>query len=598
MRECPQAHQWFELERAAASRDEAERLRRHLAQCPECRAQADDIRAVAASLEQYAGQSRMDLSAEAEESLRRRIRVHGLLGRPQRAALALHRPQVAWIRRAFPVAAAVAAVVMVAVGIRLWKPTLPDTHPRGALERLAQSTRNISKAEELRPLAALARAAVSEEFSRTRPSLDQVADLALVSYITERPRENRQVSDVHFLVAGVLARRQPEVPRAARTAAGWPMLGWVALAQASRGAGSPLATAQKYILAGDYARALAALPADDSAAVLRAWCLRAQGKTAAAADVLAQSSVRDGDLARVLRADLALGCQDADEAMRQYGALALKSDRYWFAAGYVCLYERQDMRGAGLRFQRVRDPRLASHVARRFPEELAAAGEPEPRRFYAEDFQGHPLGPPQGWALVQTRGGEFRVVDVPQGKALRQEEINRRGAEFLCGAPDWANYTLQFDVKVLAAEADYGIGAAAYRRADGAGYVLQLAQERLRILKQPAVGAGGAGGAVGAPVYESMEAEVDLPESILPNWWYTMKIRIQHTDIGVRVTGKVWRSDTPEPFGWNVVWTDTGQAGVGPLAGGAAGVRIDGARVLLDNISVTQNEAWQRALVP
>ena len=58
----------------------------------------------------------------------------------------------------------------------------------------------------------------------------------------------------------------------------------------------------------------------------------------------------------------------------------------------------------------------------------------------------------------------------------------------------------------------------------------------------------------------------------------------------VSVAGKVWRSDAQEPLDWQVVWTDAGQGGSGPFVGGATGVQVGGAKVLIDNLVVTQNE--------
>jgi hypothetical protein len=69
-----------------------------------------------------------------------------------------------------------------------------------------------------------------------------------------------------------------------------------------------------------------------------------------------------------------------------------------------------------------------------------------------------------------------------------------------------------------------------------------------------------------------------------------MKIRVQHVGDGVNVAGKAWRSDLKEPLDWQVVWTDVGQAGSGPFVGGATGVQVSGAKVLIDNVVVTQNE--------
>jgi len=586
---CPRAHQWYEVARGSAPRDDAQRLSRHLAECPDCRATADGVRDVAASLERLAGSTRADLSAEAAEALFRRARVRGLVGRPLKTSIAARVGRTPWLRVAVPVGVAAAALVLVAVGV--WTALPQQVRPRGALKRLVRAAHAVRRADGLRRLAPLARAAVSEELARPEPSAEQVADLLLVAYITERPREDRQARDVDFLL-GELWRRG----RAAGVAAvrlPWPMLASTVLASADaepRPAGRtltgdyqgrPLAAAKKKVLDGDYVGALDVLPGDGSGAVLKAWCLASVGRQAEAARVLAEAEDRaDGPMARVLRADLALGAQDVAGAMDQYETLAAADDRYWFAAGYLYRYELRDTRGAGERFRRIRDPALARYVHQAFRTELAMAQVPEPEPLVALDFDEYDLGAlPTNWALVRVKGGEFEVVSVPGGKALAQG----RGTEFVCGEPEWADYTIRMDVKVLSSDGDFAVGAAAYRRADHTGYVLQLTPQRLQIVKRYP-----SDGPERAPLVPR-EHRLVLPPA--EGWWYTLKVRVQRVDAGVSVAGKVWRSDLDEPLGWHVVWTDSGQAGSEPLVGGRAGVQVRGAKVLVDRFVITRNVA-------
>jgi len=123
--------------------------------------------------------------------------------------------------------------------------------------------------------------------------------------------------------------------------------------------------------------------------------------------------------------------------------------------------------------------------------------------------------------------------------------------------------------------------------------VLELLSGRLRILKQFSA-ERGAKKPADAPSeclgIEPKQAQMHLGQAPAKGWWYTLKMRVQRVDNGVSVAGKFWRTDAEEPLGWQVVWTDTGQAGVGPLAGGAAGVQISGARVLIDNVVVSQDK--------
>jgi hypothetical protein len=601
---CRSAHEWYELQRGTVSRGEGETLRRHLAECPECRARAAGVRDVAALLEQLAAPTRADLPAAAAEAVLRRARADGLLGKaPAEAA----RQPVRWNRVLVRLAASLAAVFVLAAGLKFWLPA--NVYPQGALVRLVRSAHGITVAENLRPLAVVARAAVTEELARPAPSADQVADLLLVSHICQSPREDRQAQDVNFLLGSIWDRHKLSAPAsAARAAPPWPMLATVAavggkgVTPAERSA-SPLAAAKARLLAGNYKGALAILPKDPTTAVLRAWCAEALGYPLEAAQVLAKNQAVGGAMARVLRADLALGAKDVAEAVRQYESLAAQADRYWFAAGYLWRYELNDARSAGRCFSKVRDKPLAKYVAQEFQAELWMAKVPESPPLFTEDFDAFSLGAPTAMALVRTRGGEFRIVDVPGGRALCQEELNTRGAEILTGDPDWTDYTLKFDVKIIETKGDYAIGASACRRAGQTGYVVELSSAGLRIFKQFALTVERARALVreglAAPsehmLLQPTQAHAALEEAPVVGWWYTMKIRVQRVGDNISVAGKAWRSDAKEPLDWQVMWTDTGQGGTETFIGGAAGIQIGGAKVLIDNVIVTRNESQKES---
>ena len=593
---CPADHEWYELERGTVPREDAEALRRHRAECPDCRALADEVRDTAALLERFAAPTRADLSAEAVESVFRRAKVHGWLGKPLKVP-APRAQGVRWKRVFVRLGASLAAVFVVCLVVKLY---IPETiYPREALERLVRSAHGITEADGLRPLAPVARAAVTAELARRQPDADQVADLLLVAYICQRPREDRQTQDVDFLLRLIWGRQKH---RPQETAVGWSP--WPTLVSTAVAAETPpvdaLTRAKVRLLDGDYKAALAALPEDPANVPLRVWCLELLGRTVEAKQVMARS-LTEGDLGRVVKADLALGGEDVAEAMRQYETLAAHKDRYWFAAGYLCRYELRDARGAGHCFEKIHDEAMADYVAQTFQGELAIVKVPEPPPLFSEDWESSTLGVPTNMTLVRTHGGEFRVVEVPGGKALCQEEIKTRGAEFLVGAPDWADYTLRFDVKVLETKGEYAIGASAYRRPGYTGYVLELSPGGLRILKQFAATVERSRSAAkpGTPaptqllILQPAQSQASLGEPPVLGWWYTMKIRVQHVGDGVNVAGKVWRSDLKEPLDWRVVWTDAGQAGSAPFVGGTTGVQVGGAKVLIDNLVVTQNEGSQ-----
>lgn len=184
------------------------------------------------------------------------------------------------------------------------------------------------------------------------------------------------------------------------------------------------------------------------------------------------------------------------------------------------------------------------------------------------------------------------MVAVPGGKAVEVNELAAPGSEVLTGSADWSDYTFHMDVKVVETGGTYVIGAAVCRRMDQTGYVLELTPYRLRLLKQFAAQNGKREGA--APERLAMEptqAQVALESPPAEGWWYTLKVRVQRVDAGsVALAGKMWRTDTEEPIGWQVIWTDTGQGDLSPLASGFAGFQIRGAKVLVDNVTVTRNE--------
>jgi hypothetical protein len=588
---CPHTHLWYELERGRLPREDADRLRQHLAECVSCRTHAEGIRQVAAGLERMADRMRHDLPQPAEESLHRRARMRGLLGRPPKAGLLLRMNRSKTLRIAVPAAMMAAAAVLVIVGLQIFNTA--DIQPKGSLKDLVGQSARIDRMEGLSALAKAARAAVSEELSRSSPALDQVSDLLLVSYIAQHPKEKRQADDVRFLISSAWSRRFQAAPMAAAPAA-WPMLASVAVVQA--GTPSPAdatLVGRNLLLAGDYENALAALPVTQATAVQRAWCLESLGRSAEAEQVLSESGAVS-PLVRLMRADLALQSRDVGMALREFETLATSDDRFWFTAGYICRYELADPRSAGLRFQRVKDPEMAAYVAKKFGMELLAAGDHASSPLFVEDFDAYPAGTPSNWALVQTRGSEFRVVDVPHGRALQQDEVDFRGAEFLTGDPEGSDYTLQVEVKILEAHGnDYTIGAAAYRRADNTGYVLELSHNSLRVAKQFASrqrGRRDTNGSSEPMQLEPGQAQIHLAQPPAVGWWYTLKLRVQKVDGGTNVAGKFWRSDIEEPLQWQVVWTDTGQGGVGPISGGAAGIQINGAKVLIDNFILLRNE--------
>jgi hypothetical protein len=597
--QCPHTHLLYELERGTAPREEAEALRQHLSECSQCRQRVEAVRDVAAGLEQLADHLRHELPEFSRNAILRRARTRGLVGRRIRPSLLVRMQRSPAARIAVSVGMLAAAVLLIVIAVRSVQE--PPVVPQGSLQDLQVASVDLNSFGGIAPLALAARAAVTEELSRPSPSLEQVGDLLLVTYIAQYPKEQRQIDDVRFLVAGAWSRKLSS-PSVASAGASWPMLASVALAQAETSPSGADATAagRALMLKGDYEAALASLPIAPSASVARAWCLVCLNRSAEADNVLKEADrLSPSDMIRLMRANLALQNHDVGQALQGYEALAAKIDRFWFTAGYICRYEQADAEGAGRRFQRIKNPEMASYVANKFKFELAAAQPKEREVLLTEDFDGYDEGVPNLWTLVQAHDSEFHVVQVPHGRALQQDEVNFRGAEFLTGDEDWADYTLQFDVKVLKSHGNYTIGAAAYRKSDDSGYVLELSQDSLRITRQFASRLKSGRhepNKVAEPLkLGSALAEAHLGQPPAVGWWYTLKIRVQKVEGGVNVAGKCWRSDIEEPLQWQVVWTDTGQAGGAPVAGGCAGAQVSGVKVLIDNFIVLRNEAPKKS---
>ena len=249
---------------------------------------------------------------------------------------------------------------------------------------------------------------------------------------------------------------------------------------------------------------------------------------------------------------------------------------------------------AGERFQRVKNPALAGYVATEFKTELAAVKDREPETLLTEDFDGYDEGVPNHWALVQTRGSEFRVVEVPArpGPAAGRGQLPRGRVPGRRRGVDRLHPPVRGQDRPVARQL-HGRRRRLSPSPTDTGYVLELSPDSLRITRQFASRPRGRQDP--AHLLEPLKlgsalAEVHLDQPPAIGWWYTLKIRVQKVEGGVNVAGKFWRSDVEEPLQWQVVWTDIGQAGGEPFTGGAAGAQVSGAKVLIDNFIVLRNE--------
>ncbi len=182
----------------------------------------------------------------------------------------------------------------------------------------------------------------------------------------------------------------------------------------------------------------------------------------------------------------------------------------------------------------------------------------------AFDFDGLKAAPMWWTANLKSTIGQ---VD---GNAVlvraRDDTVGRR-ARIIIGRPDWANYTVEADVRGVEMRRQRGdIGLINQR------YVMVLFGNSQHLELHPWQAAD--------------EMTVRVPFAWDVNAWYRMKLRVENRPDGTTlVQGKVWPAGRAEPGAWTIQKTDTI-----PHRKGAPGLYADGiSDMFFDNLRVHRN---------
>jgi outer membrane protein assembly factor BamB len=149
----------------------------------------------------------------------------------------------------------------------------------------------------------------------------------------------------------------------------------------------------------------------------------------------------------------------------------------------------------------------------------------------------------------------------------RDDTVGRRAKLFM-GRPDWANYTVEADVKGVEARRQRGDAGLINQRY---GLVLFGNAQKLEL----------------HPWQAADEMTVQVPFKWDVNTWYRMKLRVDNQKDGTAlVRGKVWKVGDPEPSAWTIQKVDRI-----PHLKGAPGIYGDGiSDVFVDNLRVYRNQ--------
>jgi hypothetical protein len=180
------------------------------------------------------------------------------------------------------------------------------------------------------------------------------------------------------------------------------------------------------------------------------------------------------------------------------------------------------------------------------------------------DFESMAATPPWWTANIK-----MQVTEFEGGKVLlrpRDETVGRR-AKLIMGSPDWANYTVEADVRGTEARRQRGDVGLINQR-----YMLMLFGNNQELELHPWQAAD--------------EMGVKVPFEWAIDTWYHLKLRVENRNDGTTVArGKVWKRGDPEPEAWTIEKVDTI-----PHRQGAPGLYGDGySDVHFDNVRVYRN---------
>ena len=188
------------------------------------------------------------------------------------------------------------------------------------------------------------------------------------------------------------------------------------------------------------------------------------------------------------------------------------------------------------------------------------------------DFEGAPADKPAPAPATWIAGGKVqqRTIEGMGGVLVRtRDDTVGRRAKVIFGKPDWANLTVEADVRGRVERRQRGdIGLINQR------YVLTLFGNAQKLELHPWQAA------------DEMTVRIDN-FAWDPDKWYRMKLRVDNLPNGdVHVRGKVWPTDAAEPAAWTIEKIDK----IGHRHG-APGLYADGiSELYFDNVKVYRNQ--------
>lgn len=187
---------------------------------------------------------------------------------------------------------------------------------------------------------------------------------------------------------------------------------------------------------------------------------------------------------------------------------------------------------------------------------------------YGTDFSDTPQGRlPAFW----RNAGGLWVRDSQDRIALLRQMVDQSGPMYNENAHAvlaWTGYTISAMAIGHPGTAKWGVGLVGYYGPGGSNYRLRTLDNKAYLVKRGMDG--------------RLENLVAVPLTLKRGTWYNLKLALDNLSGSVRLQGKAWNSDTPEPPAWQLTAYDR----TNPLSGGAPGLWCFGSAVDFDNFQV------------
>jgi tetratricopeptide (TPR) repeat protein len=580
--QCP-LHLLYEYARGALGSDETARVAAHVGACLQCRQTLDGLRGLGMDLERLRAATHRDLpDSSADRVLLRAAQDlyrHAAVRSSVRRSASPPRRRLVLRQLLMPVA----AVIIVLLGLRLVGPLVQPPRYQ-ALDYLYADAKHVATVTGIHELQPRALSALDEAVAAEKPDVLRVANLQLVHYITRRAAEPEQIQDVHFLLKRLKDADHASASAAAATSPSATIPPWQTGAVAA--GANPAQQAARLIRTGRYNDAYRLLAGSHRPEVqaLAAYAALRSDRLQEARETIEALRALGGPehgIAPLLQAELAMTESRFDKAADYFAAAANQIDnRLWFQAGYLCKYEIGDDTLAAQYFERTADAEVASHVARRFHEDVRVAR--SRMALMEENYEAYALGPlPDAWKLVPTHPEEFMIAEIDGSRVLKQNEMGHRGGKLVAGFPGWYDYVMSCDFRVLQAEAEPQLDFVVYDLGKS-HYAVEFANRSARLQIKSRQGPE-------AVVSRPENAQLQLPGSLTDGRWWRVTIEVRNVSPdATQVTATVVPRDASDPAAETATftWTDRTDGDLPPQRRGRIGFRVGGAEVAFDNLVV------------